>query len=115
MSCCLVTPCSSIWPRATTAHLICSSGPILRRDLELNDHGEHQIQSHGGASTLPGGLGAAEVSLVGMLALVVGLPREVAATASLLIRFCALWFGMTLGFVVLAFYQRRLFAHRVGG
>jgi uncharacterized protein (TIRG00374 family) len=63
----------------------------------------------GGASTLPGGLGAAEVSLAGMLAFVVGLPRGLAASAALLIRFCTLWFGVTLGFVVLALYRQRLF------
>jgi len=63
----------------------------------------------GGASTLPGGLGAAEVSLAGMLAFVVGLPRELAASAALLIRFCTLWFGVTLGFIVLALYRQRLF------
>jgi glycosyltransferase 2 family protein len=63
----------------------------------------------GGASTLPGGLGAAEVSLAGMLALIVGLPRELAASASLLIRFCTLWFGVTLGFIVVALYRHRLF------
>jgi uncharacterized protein (TIRG00374 family) len=63
----------------------------------------------GGASTLPGGLGVAEVSLAGMLALVVGLPRETAATAALLIRFFTLWFGVALGFLVLVLYQQRLF------
>jgi uncharacterized protein (TIRG00374 family) len=64
----------------------------------------------GGVSALPGGLGAAEVSLAGMLAFVVGLPREVAASAALLIRFFTLWFGVTLGLLMLVFYQRRLFA-----
>jgi uncharacterized protein (TIRG00374 family) len=63
----------------------------------------------GGASTLPGGLGAAEVSLAGMLALIVGLPRETAATAALLIRFFTLWFGVALGFLMLALYRQRLF------
>lgn len=63
----------------------------------------------GGASALPGGLGAAEMSLAGMLALVVGLPRETAATAALLIRFFTLWFGVALGFIVLVLYQQRLF------
>jgi uncharacterized protein (TIRG00374 family) len=64
----------------------------------------------GGASTLPGGLGAAEISLAGMLAFVVGLPRETAATAALLIRFFTLWFGVTLGLLMLVLYQRQLFA-----
>ncbi len=66
----------------------------------------------GGASTLPGGLGAAEVSLAGMLALVVGLPRETSATAALLIRFFTLWFGVTLGFIMLALYRKQLFEAR---
>jgi uncharacterized protein (TIRG00374 family) len=66
----------------------------------------------GGASTLPGGLGAAEVSLAGMLALIVGLPRELAASASLLIRLCTLWFGVTLGFLMLALFRRQLFQDR---
>jgi len=64
----------------------------------------------GGASTLPGGLGAAEVSLAGMLAFVVGLPRELAASAALLIRFCTLWFGVALGFTMLALFRQQLFA-----
>jgi uncharacterized protein (TIRG00374 family) len=67
----------------------------------------------GGASTLPGGLGAAEVSLAGMLAFVVGLPRDLAASAALLIRFCTLWFGVTLGFIMLALYRRRLFGTQI--
>jgi glycosyltransferase 2 family protein len=73
----------------------------------------------GGASTLPGGLGAAEVSLAGMLVFVASLPREVAASAALLIRFFTLWFGVTLGLLMLVFYRRRLFAAsrelKVGG
>jgi uncharacterized protein (TIRG00374 family) len=68
----------------------------------------------GGASTLPGGLGAAEVSLAGMLVLIVGLPRARAASASLLIRFCTLWFGVTLGFIVVALYQKQLFGRPTG-
>ena len=63
----------------------------------------------GGASTLPGGLGAAEVSLAGMLALIVGLPRETAASAALLIRLFTLWFGVALGFLMLSRYRQRLF------
>lgn len=54
----------------------------------------------GGASTLPGGLGAAEASIAGMLTLLVGLPVSTAATATLLIRFATLWFGVALGLLV---------------
>jgi uncharacterized protein (TIRG00374 family) len=57
----------------------------------------------GGLSTLPGGLGAAEGTIAGMLALVMGLPASAAAAATLLIRFATLWFGVALGLIVWAF------------
>lgn len=50
----------------------------------------------GAVSFLPGGLVAAEASLAGLL-LVQGLPREIAATATVLIRLATLWFGVALG------------------
>lgn len=62
----------------------------------------------GGLSTLPGGLGAAEGTLAGMLALVMSLPASVAAAATLLIRFATLWFGVTLGLLVWAFSPQLL-------
>ena len=61
----------------------------------------------GAVSSLPGGLGAAEVSIAGMLALTLGTPQAVAASATLLIRFFTLWFGVALGLAVL-FTSRRL-------
>jgi uncharacterized membrane protein YbhN (UPF0104 family) len=51
----------------------------------------------GGASALPGGLGAADATIAGMLTLLVGLPVSTAAAATLLIRFGTLWFGVGLG------------------
>lgn len=57
----------------------------------------------GAVSTLPGGLGAAEASIAGMLVLLLGLPLETAAAATFLIRFATLWFGVTLGLIVWAF------------
>lgn len=60
----------------------------------------------GAVSMLPGGLGAAEASLTGLLvALGVGLP--VAAAATLLVRLCTLWFGAALGAATLALAFRR--------
>ncbi len=56
----------------------------------------------GAASTLPGGLGAAEASIAGMLALLLGLSAGTAAAATLLIRFATLWFGITLGLLAWA-------------
>lgn len=56
----------------------------------------------GAISTLPGGLGAAEGSIAGMLSLLLGLSAELAASATLLIRFATLWFGVGLGLLVWA-------------
>jgi glycosyltransferase 2 family protein len=61
----------------------------------------------GAVSSLPGGLGAAEASLAGMLLLTLGVSNEIAASATLLIRLFTLWFGVALGMVVL-FSSRRL-------
>ncbi len=62
----------------------------------------------GAVSALPGGLGAAEASIAGMLGLLLRLPGDTAAAATLLIRFGTLWFGVTLGLAVWA-GSRRLF------
>jgi len=51
----------------------------------------------GAVSTLPGGLGAAEASIAGMLRLLLRVPAGTAAAATLLIRFATLWFGVALG------------------
>ena len=57
----------------------------------------------GAASTLPGGLGASEASIAGMLALLLHLPADTASAATLLIRLATLWFGVSLGLIVWAF------------
>jgi uncharacterized protein (TIRG00374 family) len=62
----------------------------------------------GAASTLPGGLGASEASIAGMLALLLGLHADIAAAATLLIRLATLWFGVSLGLVVWAFSRQML-------
>ncbi len=53
----------------------------------------------GALSALPGGLGAAEASISGMLILLLGLDSGSAAAATLLIRFATLWFGVGLGLI----------------
>jgi len=62
----------------------------------------------GSVTALPGGLGAAEVSIAGMLALLAGADAATASTATLMIRFATLWFGMSLGLLVWAFSPRLL-------
>lgn len=59
----------------------------------------------GGASMLPGGLGAAEASVAGLLLLTINDPAmstSLAAAATLLIRFATLWFGVLIGVVALS-------------
>lgn len=57
----------------------------------------------GAASTLPGGLGAAEASIAGMLTLLAGIDPAIASTATLLIRLATLWFSILLGLIVWGF------------
>lgn len=69
----------------------------------------------GSVSLLPGGLGAAEAGIDGLLLafghspyIPVGeITRPIAGAATLLIRFATLWFGVTLGFICLLIVQRR--------
>lgn len=58
-------------------------------------------------SFLPGGLGASEVSSVGLLVALVGISASAATTATIVIRFCTLWFGVLLGVIALAWLSRR--------
>ena len=51
----------------------------------------------GAASTLPGGLGAAEASIAGMLTLMLAASSGLSAAATLLVRFFTFWFGVALG------------------
>ena len=66
----------------------------------------------GGISTLPGGLGAAEASLAGMLTLLLGVTGDIASASTLLIRFGTLWFGVILGIAVWALSPDLLQIHR---
>jgi uncharacterized protein (TIRG00374 family) len=51
----------------------------------------------GSASGLPGGLGSADGSLLGLIRWLVSPSAAVGGAATLLIRFCTLWFGLALG------------------
>jgi uncharacterized protein (TIRG00374 family) len=63
----------------------------------------------GGLSSLPGGLGATEASMAGILQAVVGLSEQVAATATLIIRFFTMWSGVGLGVLVVIIWRNMLF------
>ena len=62
----------------------------------------------GAVSALPGVLGASEASIAGMLTLLMDLDKGIAASATLLIRFATLWFGVALGLMVWAFARHLL-------
>jgi uncharacterized protein (TIRG00374 family) len=63
----------------------------------------------GAVSALPGGLGAAELSITGMLTLLLQIPTSVSTAATLVIRFATLWFGVSLGLLVWFFSKEWLF------
>lgn len=58
-------------------------------------------------SFLPGGLGVSEGSSTLMLERLIPLDAGAATTATIIIRFCTLWFGVTLGALALAIFSRR--------
>ncbi len=57
----------------------------------------------GAVSALPGGLGASEASIAGMLTLLVGVSSTTASVATILIRLATLWFGVSLGLIMWLF------------
>jgi uncharacterized protein (TIRG00374 family) len=62
----------------------------------------------GAVTALPGGLGAAEASISGMLILLLGVSHDTAAAGTLLIRFATLWFGIGIGLVAWVFSRELL-------
>lgn len=64
----------------------------------------------GAISALPGGLGATEASIAGMLTLLLNLSRDSSAAATLIIRFATLWFAVLIGLAVWVFSGKLLFS-----
>jgi uncharacterized protein (TIRG00374 family) len=60
----------------------------------------------GGVSMLPGGLGAAEASIAGLL-VALGYDRPVAAGATLVVRVGTLWYGAAFGTVGFGLFELR--------
>jgi len=52
----------------------------------------------GAIAMLPGGLGATEASLTGLLVLL-NIPKDVSAASTIIIRVCTLWFAVILGII----------------
>jgi uncharacterized protein (TIRG00374 family) len=55
----------------------------------------------GSATGLPGGLGTADGSMIGLMRLLVSPSATIGGAATLLIRLCTLWFGLGLGVLAL--------------
>lgn len=70
----------------------------------------------GSASGLPGGLGTADGSMVGLTRLLISPSATLGGSATLLIRLCTLWFGLGLGVAALLVFRSiqhiHLFAER---
>jgi uncharacterized membrane protein YbhN (UPF0104 family) len=62
----------------------------------------------GSITGLPGGLGSADLSLLGLIVALVTRNTTIAGAATLLIRFCTLWFGVSIGVVGLLVFRRSL-------
>ena len=60
----------------------------------------------GAVSMMPGGLFVAEGSILGLLVMM-GLPLDMAAAATIITRFSTLWLGVVIGIVGLMLVQRR--------
>lgn len=61
----------------------------------------------GSVSMLPGGLGVADGSVTGLLQLLTSVGGGVAVAATIVIRFCTLWFGVSLGILTLVLFRSR--------
>ena len=61
----------------------------------------------GAVSMVPGGLVITEGSLVGLLMLA-EIPREIATSATVIVRFCTLWLAVVIGLVTLFLIQRKV-------
>lgn len=61
----------------------------------------------GAVTMVPGGLGIAEGSSAGLLILY-GISKVIAVSATMIIRFCTLWFGVTVGLITLFLRRKQL-------
>lgn len=61
----------------------------------------------GAVSMIPGGLVVAEGSFAGLLILS-GVAKEIAASATVIIRLCTLWFGVVVGLITLFLFSKKI-------
>ena len=61
----------------------------------------------GAVTMLPGGLGVTEGSMTGLLVLLGKMQKAPAFAATMLVRVCTLWFGVTIGVVAFVRWRRK--------
>lgn len=61
----------------------------------------------GAVAMMPGGLGATEASLTGLLVLL-NIPKDISAASTIIIRVATLWFAVIIGIIFLLIYERTL-------
>jgi len=61
----------------------------------------------GAITMLPGGIGATEASLTGLMVRAMGMLTSVAVAATFIVRACTIWFAVLLGAVTLVAFQKR--------
>ena len=59
----------------------------------------------GAVTMLPGGLGATDASITGLLVLL-NIPKNISVASTLIIRIATLWFAVAVGIISMVFYQR---------
>jgi uncharacterized protein (TIRG00374 family) len=59
----------------------------------------------GAVTMLPGGLGATEASITGLLVLL-NIPKNISVASTLIIRIATLWFAVFVGIISILFYQK---------
>ncbi len=59
----------------------------------------------GSATMLPGGLGATDASITGLLVLL-NIPKSISVASTLIIRAATLWFAVIVGIIAVMFYQK---------
>jgi glycosyltransferase 2 family protein len=59
----------------------------------------------GAATMLPGGLGATDASITGLLVLL-SIPKNISVASTLIIRSATLWFAVIVGIAAITVYQR---------
>lgn len=62
----------------------------------------------GAIMMLPGGIGATEASLTGLMVTAMGMVRSTAVAATFIVRACTIWFAVLIGAMVLMSFQKRL-------